>query len=101
VKNPVRTNEVRWREHGASSIEKAMEIWGLIANGRRWSARGCRAVARGFFLRKSHFGHSSPPFRVGTRSSEWARSEERGILAFSREAATGGIRVIKMVGGGS
>jgi hypothetical protein len=41
------------------------------ANGRRWSALG-------FFQRKSHFGHSSPPVRVGTRSSA------RGILAFSR-----------------
>ena len=31
VKNPV-------REHGASSMEKAIYTWGLIANGRRWSA---------------------------------------------------------------
>ena len=31
VKNPV-------REHGASSMEKANSFWGLIANGRRWSA---------------------------------------------------------------
>jgi hypothetical protein len=31
VKNPV-------REHGASSMEKAIYLWGLIANGRRWSA---------------------------------------------------------------
>jgi len=31
AKNPV-------REHGASSMEKAIYIWGLIANGRRWSA---------------------------------------------------------------
>ena len=28
VKNPVRTNDVRWRERGASSIEKAIDIWG-------------------------------------------------------------------------
>jgi len=41
------------------------------ANGRRWSALG-------FFQRKSHFGHSSPPVREGTRSSA------RAILAFSR-----------------
>jgi hypothetical protein len=38
VKNPVRTNDVRWREHGVSSMEKAIDTWGLIANGRRWSA---------------------------------------------------------------
>ena len=31
MKNPV-------REHGASSMEKAIYTWGLIANGRRWSA---------------------------------------------------------------
>ena len=37
-KNPARTNDVRWREHGASSMEKAIYIGGLIANGRRWSA---------------------------------------------------------------
>jgi hypothetical protein len=35
VKNPV-------REHGASSMEKAIYTWGLIANGRRWSANGRR-----------------------------------------------------------
>ena len=34
----MRTNDVRWREHGASSMEKASYTWGLIANGRRWSA---------------------------------------------------------------
>ena len=38
-----------------------------------------RAHARGFFQRKSLLGHSSPlPFG-------WARSSERGILAFSRK----------------
>jgi hypothetical protein len=26
VKNPVRTNDVRWREHGASSIEKTIRF---------------------------------------------------------------------------
>jgi hypothetical protein len=56
------------REYGASSIEKGMEIWGLIPQDNT-------AIHR--------------------------RSGERGNLAFSREAATGGIRVIKMVGGGS
>jgi len=35
VKNPV-------LEHGASSMEKAIYLWGLIANGRRWSANGRR-----------------------------------------------------------
>ena len=40
VKNPV-------REHGASSMEKAVFFWGLIANGRRWSANGRRWSANG------------------------------------------------------
>jgi hypothetical protein len=40
VKNPV-------REHGASSMEKALYLWGLIANGRRWSANGRRWSANG------------------------------------------------------
>jgi hypothetical protein len=40
VKNPV-------REHGASSMEKAIYLRGLIATGRRWSATGRRWSATG------------------------------------------------------
>jgi len=40
VKNPV-------REHKASSMEKSIHIWGLIANGRRWIANGRRWIANG------------------------------------------------------
>jgi hypothetical protein len=62
VKNPVRTNDVRWREHGASSMEKAICIWGLIAEGRpqTYMAVHRSSVEQGIMAFSRSTGESQP-----------------------------------------
>jgi hypothetical protein len=89
VKNPV-------RKHGASSMEKAIYIWGLLANGIRWSANGIRWSADGIRWSANGIRWSANGRRWSANGRRWSAppnhtaihpsSEERGILAFSRNA---------------
>jgi len=84
VKNPV-------REHGASSMEKAIYIGRLTANGRRWSANGRRwsAPGRRWSANGRRWSAPKPP-------SPFIPARERGgILAFSRHPPVGHSRELR------